>query len=197
MASLDEIGLRCGTDKSSTWHNYTPRYERYLSQYPAGSLLLEIGVAAGGSLAMWRQWRPSWRVIGIDCDAATPADFHGDATDPQVVPAGLRCPDILIDDGSHCAGEVIRCFLAWWPLLRPGGVYVVEDLHCSYDGDYTPPWEKRPVDFLAALAGACMERGSGMNGAGKRAEGAEASDVESVHFHKSICFVVKKPLPNA
>jgi len=191
---LDLIALRTGTDKGTTWHGYTRLYEQYLARYGASCLLVEIGVSEGASLAMWRQWRPSWRVVGVDIDGKSPADFHGDGADVEMLPPDLRSPDIVIDDGSHNADDVIRTFLSWWPRVKPGGVYVVEDLHCSYHEQFTRPWHKRPVDFLVGLVNECMESGSGLHGAFKRKAG-EGADVESLHFHKSIAFVFKKVNP--
>ena len=41
-------------------------------------------------------------------------------------------PDIVIDDGSHYSDHVRKSFLFLYPLLRPGGIYCIEDLHTSY-----------------------------------------------------------------
>ncbi len=185
------IAALTGTDKGTAWHGYTRLYERYLARYGPSSVLLEIGVGNGASLAMWRRWRPSWRVIGINVDQGTPADLHGDGADANLLPPDMRCPDIIIDDGSHHANDVIRTFLAWWPRVEPGGVYVVEDLHCSYHEPFTRPWHKRPVDFFASLIDDCMDNGSGLHGACQRVVG-DASQVESIHFHRSIIFIFKK-----
>jgi hypothetical protein len=40
--------------------------------------------------------------------------------------------DLIIDDGSHRSGDVVRSFSRYFTHLRDGGMYVVEDLHCSY-----------------------------------------------------------------
>jgi demethylmacrocin O-methyltransferase len=40
--------------------------------------------------------------------------------------------DIVVDDGSHRNEHVIDTFKILFPLLSPGGYYVVEDLQTSY-----------------------------------------------------------------
>ena len=48
--------------------------------------------------------------------------------------------DVIIDDGSHKSLDVIGNFINYFPLLSPGGIYIVEDMHCAYwsafDGGY-------------------------------------------------------------
>jgi RHS repeat-associated protein len=63
--TLDEIGLKFGTDKSSIYHNYLPFYERYRNE---PMKLLEIGVAGGASLAMWTEYFPNSAIVGADID---------------------------------------------------------------------------------------------------------------------------------
>ena len=36
--------------------------------------------------------------------------------------------DVIIDDGDHYPPTMIGTLLAWWQYLRPGGLYVIEDL---------------------------------------------------------------------
>lgn len=44
--------------------------------------------------------------------------------------------DVIIDDGSHHSSDVMKTFAQYFPLLRDGGIYVVEDLHCSYWSEF-------------------------------------------------------------
>lgn len=45
-------------------------------------------------------------------------------------------PEIIIDDGSHINEHVIETFKFLFPLLKVGGIYVVEDTQTSYWADY-------------------------------------------------------------
>jgi hypothetical protein len=40
--------------------------------------------------------------------------------------------DIIIDDGSHLPEHQLVSFTALFPFVRPGGVYVIEDIETSY-----------------------------------------------------------------
>jgi RHS repeat-associated protein len=67
--TLDEIGLKFGTDKSSIYHNYLSFYERFFERYRDEPIkLLEIGVAGGASLAMWNEYFPQALIVGADID---------------------------------------------------------------------------------------------------------------------------------
>src|SRR6056297_2733088 len=52
------------------WHHYIPLYDTYFSRYRNTNVrFLEIGVAEGGSLQMWRKYfGPSATIFGIDID---------------------------------------------------------------------------------------------------------------------------------
>jgi len=141
---LDELANKYGTDKSSQRHNYTPAYEQEFAEMrERAESLVEIGVAGGASLRMWRDWFAGASVVGIDLNpkcAFTEERVQvvvGDQCDPRVLQAavaaaGNATADIVIDDGGHHVREQLRSFELLWPLVTPGGCYVIEDLHTSY-----------------------------------------------------------------
>jgi demethylmacrocin O-methyltransferase len=57
--------------------------------------------------------------------------------------------DIVIDDGSHINDHVIASFETLFPLLKDGGLYVVEDAQTSYwpilGGSSTDPDSTRTI----------------------------------------------------
>jgi hypothetical protein len=125
------------------WHHYFPIYERYFSRFRGKRLaLLEIGVARGGSLRLWRQYfGPDATITGIDVDPESVEHrgenieiFVGDQADAGFL-AGVpqqRGPfDLVIDDGGHTARQQIVSFETLFPFVRDGGVYLVEDLHTN------------------------------------------------------------------
>ena len=53
------------------WTHYFPIYERHFSRFRNHNVtLIEIGVAAGGSLQLWKRYfGPFAQIVGIDIDA--------------------------------------------------------------------------------------------------------------------------------
>lgn len=107
--------------------------------------ILEIGIQNGGSLEIWAKYFPSaTHLVGCDInekcrdlvfDDPRISVVVGDANDPAIQ-AHIRAVcdgfDIIIDDGSHRSSDIVRTFAAYFPLLSEGGLYIAEDLHCSY-----------------------------------------------------------------
>src|SRR5882757_9979464 len=62
-------------------------------------------------------------------------------------------PDIIIDDGSHVNEHMIDTFKILFPLLKDGGVYVVEDTQTSYWPEFGGDSEKleNPKTILSYL----------------------------------------------
>ena len=65
--TLDEIGLRYGTDKASSGHKYLAHYERVLTPLRDDAFtMIEIGGLNGASLQMWRDFFPSATIVCVD-----------------------------------------------------------------------------------------------------------------------------------
>jgi tetratricopeptide (TPR) repeat protein len=136
--SLNSLGILYGTDKSSLRHGYLPHYERLLSPFRETSFnLIEIGVYRGASLAVWHAYFPKATIVGVDIANVSRKYAKGRikvAIGSQADPAFLSevaaeyPPTVVIDDGSHRPEHQIFSFEHLFPLLRPGGCYIVEDL---------------------------------------------------------------------
>jgi cephalosporin hydroxylase len=126
------------------WAHYLPIYDRLLAPFVGKPItLVEIGLADGGSLQLWREYLgPEIRIIGIDCDPkcnryaeGRTEVIIGDQGDPafmQKISNIIGEADIFIDDGSHIIAHQILTFESLFPIIKNGGVYVCEDLHTSY-----------------------------------------------------------------
>lgn len=126
------------------WVHYLPVYERYFGQYRDTPVrMLEIGISQGGSLEMWRTYFGEHATIyGIDinensgeCVEAPNHARIGSQADPaflKSVVVEMGAPDIVLDDGSHVSQHQIASFRTLFPLLKDGGLYVIEDLHTAY-----------------------------------------------------------------
>jgi hypothetical protein len=123
------------TDKVSP-HGYLPDYQRLAAELGPAAVVCEVGVFHGGSLEMWQDMFPQGAVIGIDRDpdANWPRGTHlicAEQDDPELAnivrehaPDGC---DLIVDDASHIGHLTAATFKLLWPLVRPGGFYVVED----------------------------------------------------------------------
>lgn len=131
---LRDLFTQYGSDKN-THHSYGPFYEELLADLGVGALL-EVGIAGGGSLRAWRDWFPdSTVIVGLD-HHANPGPIPGvtqvraDSTNRAQVDAALRDAkfDVIIDDGCHWIPEQKATWENLWHRVRPGGVYVIEDI---------------------------------------------------------------------
>jgi hypothetical protein len=136
-----------GTDKVE--HGFLPHYRQELTRTRWRRMIVyEIGVggyddiAPGPSLQLWRDYFPRATIVGLDIAPKEIALGHrvrfelADQSSPEDlrrVVARHGAPTVVIDDGSHIGEHVRASFEALWPVLRPGGVYVIEDLCASYD----------------------------------------------------------------
>jgi len=130
------------------WEHYFPIYERHFAPWRDRSLtFLEIGVARGGSLPMWRRYfGPRAVIIGIDIDPRCQTHESdgvfvriGDQSDTRFldeVLAEFGPPDIVLDDGSHRMDHIWASFEYLYPRISKNGVYMVEDLHTAYWSDF-------------------------------------------------------------
>lgn len=130
---LSELARLNGTDKFE--HGYCPYYEHHLPPRESEFSLLEIGVQSGGSLRMWRDFFPNAKIFGVDIDPHAMVEedriqtFCGDATSKDFLD-GLEISNlqVIIDDASHRASDIVKTFELLWDRLPSGGLYVIEDL---------------------------------------------------------------------
>lgn len=140
---MDSIFNKYDTDKNSRFHNYPRQYSELFEKYRTKPNLkfLEIGVFRGESLKAWREYftGPGTVVVGIDINPVEGEEV-GDATDPEVIRRlheKYGPFDIIVDDGGHRNGQVIKTFEGFFPLLNNGGLYVVEDTVTWNDPAFT------------------------------------------------------------
>jgi GT2 family glycosyltransferase/SAM-dependent methyltransferase len=148
--TLSQIFIEHDGYVSDMWEQYLPAYEAIFHGFLERQMpirLLEIGVQNGGSLQIWSKYfPPGSTIVGIDRDPACAAFATetnisvriGDATNKDVLDRILGGAqfDVVIDNGSHRSDHVIAAFSACFGRLSPGGLYIVEDLHCSYHSSH-------------------------------------------------------------
>lgn len=131
---------------SDKWESYLYYYDDLFRQYRNDPIsLLEIGIQNGGSLDTYSEYFKNFEVligcdINLDCKKLNYPDDRikvvvGDANSEDAFKEILKIKDsfnIIIDDGSHVSTDIINSFIRYFPLLCPGGVYVIEDTHALY-----------------------------------------------------------------
>lgn len=159
--TLQEIGLKHKTDKAIT-HLYCGNYQKYFASWKYKEFtLLEIGVAGGASIKMWREYFPKAKIYGIDNnpDCAGEGVFIGNATDEAFLNTVLESigqPDVIIDDGGHVGHETIKSFQLLFPKVKSGGYYIIEDtsvwFNNHYSGEFQSNGRTEVYNFFADLA---------------------------------------------
>ena len=127
------------------WEHYFEIYHRHLSKFVGRATdVLEIGIYSGGSLEMWRSYfGEGSHIYGIDIEPACKAyesdqvsiliGDQADRTFWKAFKGRLDGIDVLIDDGGHTVEQQRITLEEMLPYLRPGGVYVCEDIHGGFN----------------------------------------------------------------
>lgn len=214
--TLDEIAIKHGCDKSSIHHDYCRIYEKYFKSnfadnYPLS--LLEIGYGGyddpdkgGESARMWKEFMNVPTLPG----SITITDIHPkrnwpggvefllcDVTDKEdfaLLYFSAPHYDIIIDDGSHLNADIIAAFKNLWPVLNPGGLYCIEDVHSSYD-----PYYKDSNTYPGAYGTAMLYFTTLTHSVNSdfilpmwRDDKELRKDIEFIHFYKELIIIKKK-----
>ena len=220
--SLLSIAKEHRGNVSDKWTSYFSAYDELLQRYRNLPIrILEIGIQNGGSLALWAKYFPNATlIVGCDiepkCAALTYDDprvhvIVGDANSVEVearIAELSSSYDIVIDDGSHRSSDIIHTFALYFPRLSEGGLFVAEDLHCSYFADHEggmfAPFSSmsffrrladyvnrdhwgadvaiaKPIEYFAAKWNTTFDE-------------ASLSLIQSVQFQNSIC-AIRKGVP--
>lgn len=183
------------------WAHYLDVYHRYLDGLRGRPIhMLEIGVLGGGSLDMWRRYfGDAATIVGVDIDPAC----AGRVDAPNVVRIGSQAdraflegvvaefgaPDLVLDDGSHVAEHQRKSFEILFPLLKDGGLYIIEDAHTSYWNDWDGGYRRRgtAIEEAKRLVDDLHAWYHGRTG-GVRAH----ETIDAIHFHDSVIVIEKK-----
>jgi hypothetical protein len=215
---LHEIGMRHGTDKADADHafrgeSYLHVYERYLEPIRGFPItLLELGVKTGASMRMWKEYFPRGDIRGVDINpdcrrhAEERITVHTLSQDDE---HGLNSIadesggfDVVLDDCSHINSLTIASHRILWPRLKPGGLYIIEDLGMSRV-DYSRV--VNPDTFMDGELAANVARG--VDPAHRRADLTDRfedivqrmdnlhGDVRFLHFWPNIAIMQKCPTP--
>ena len=159
--SLTGLADLYGSDKGKIKHNYCKIYENIINELLSSSSkedatlnIVEYGVACGASLRMWATYLPESNIHGIDIreecksicsDLKNVSISIFDVTNRSSVEQNLSSKgkfNLIIDDASHIAEDILDAFQNTWRYLCSGGYYIIEDMKCTYNPKYTNKIQK-------------------------------------------------------
>lgn len=140
-------------NRSIKWKKYFPVYENLFNSYKNKNItFVEIGILDGGSLEIWKKYfGKNSRIIGIDnnpiCKKFENKNFEvfiGSQSDPNFWKnfyQKVGNVDIVLDDGGHTNDQQIVSLVESIKNINDGGLFVVEDIHTSYQKHYGNPYK--------------------------------------------------------
>ena len=129
---------------SIKWSSYFQVYEKIFSHYRNKKIkFVEIGVANGGSLFMWKKYfGKKAKIIGIDLNPKAKKlekngfkIYIGNQSDKKFWDHFYKKEgkvDIILDDGGHKNLQQISTVHYSLPYIKDGGKIIVEDTGTSY-----------------------------------------------------------------
>ena len=153
FTELCELGMITQSDKSPYnkvrhRHPYTAVYSMLLAQHKGRPIrFAEIGIAAGCSAQLWSQYftNPGTHLHYFDIDEALFAPCQAALCDTRVTTTRMDVSldgdvqkalsefsdsyDVILDDSSHIFEHQIRIIKESLPLLKPGGLLIIEDIY--------------------------------------------------------------------
>jgi hypothetical protein len=125
-----------------TVHSYIDFYAEQFAPVRMYARMLEIGLMTGASMKLWTEYFYLYELAGIDLrqgwnntlpwqadiesDPRVELHFGIDSTRQQVE---FDNPfHIILDDGAHDWQSQFLTFRNYWPYLKQGGVYYIEDV---------------------------------------------------------------------
>jgi cephalosporin hydroxylase len=144
--TIRELHMNKQGKVSDKWASYLNYYDALFEPLKDEAInLFEIGIQNGGSLEVWAAYfRNARNILGCDINPKCEQLRYDDPriniivrdanlaqTINQVQTYGPF--DVIIDDGSHLSDDIRNSFLSYFPMLKPGGIYVVEDMHTLFN----------------------------------------------------------------
>jgi len=124
------------TDKGTCPHYYLEVYDKLFEPFQDKEInLFEVGYDLGGSCKLWADYFSKAKIKAIDI-RSYPKPTYSDRISLEVINVNNITPnyflnflpDIVIDDGSHKTQDQIHLVKSAYPMLRSGGLILIEDL---------------------------------------------------------------------
>ena len=130
--TLKEISVILNyTSDKDTSHNYLPVYQKEFDKTNAIKIL-ELGVYTGGSLKLWQDFFINSEIHGLDDtkrdDNPIPGIMHWGRYEDLYNDFKDNYFDYIINDSMHYAKEQLDAFSLYYPKLKSGGKFFMEDV---------------------------------------------------------------------
>ena len=118
-------------------HSYIPYYEDALAPYREKEItVMEIGVAQGHSLKMWREYFLNAKIVGCEIWGGCKNYFTDENVELFIGNATFKSfaddinfgIDILVEDSSHFESDQLRIYELFSPKMNENGLYIIEDI---------------------------------------------------------------------
>lgn len=189
-----ELGGRGMINKEDNFLEEYDKAFKHLKDQPIK--LLEIGISVGGCLQMWAKYFSKGEITGIDITPECNRDFGdrietfiGDQTDTKFLET-LGDFDIIIDDGGHTMKQQITSFEYLFPKMKDGGIYIIEDLHTSYWGEFIDQ-DLTAIDYIKSLLDTINKRAISHSRSSMKDKAFPKFDIYSMHLTDSLCIIEK------
>jgi len=147
--TYNELCNKYGTDKGNKFPNgncYAEFYENWFKNIKNScEKILEIGIDFGGSLMANYEYFQNSEILALDIEDKKFLDNdrittyvldQNNLNEIDLFYQTLKKEniefDLIIDDGSHIVSHQQKTFGKFFKLLKPGGLYIIEDLGSSY-----------------------------------------------------------------
>jgi predicted O-methyltransferase YrrM len=144
---IDGESLETGGTDKNTRHSYIEVYQKLLEPLidKEGSLL-EIGMYSGGSIILWNEFLPKFKIFGLDIKDQLAQncreyvennsdkiklnfiDAYTEQTTNHIKSINPDGFDVIIDDGPHTEESQVDCIRLYLDLLKEDGMLIIEDI---------------------------------------------------------------------
>lgn len=140
FSEIGHFGEDIGCNDKGGQHTYLETYDQLFKPFRIGGSILEIGLALGDSLKLWCRYFYESEITGVDVSVVFDKSHIDPGTNSlKVIQADATKPEflekiqdqtfsIVCDDGDHQEASQIATFELLKYKMRPGSVYIVEDI---------------------------------------------------------------------
>lgn len=98
--------------------------------------------------------------------------------------------DIIIDDGGHTMIQQINTFEVLYDIVKPGGIYLCEDVHTSYWKDFGGGYQKSNT-FIEYMKKYIDKLNAYHSRESSLSVDKYTKSMNSIHFYDSIVLIEK------